>query len=47
MQGNMFELMHAFLFAHTDLGRVAHPTAWLSWRAGLNQITEVVDVGFL
>jgi hypothetical protein len=36
MQGNVFDLcMHSF-FARTDVGRVAHPTAWSSRRAGLN-----------
>jgi hypothetical protein len=40
--------MHAFLFfACTDVGRVAHLTAWLSRRAGLNHVVGVVGLGFL
>jgi hypothetical protein len=47
MQGNVFDsCMHTFC-AHTDVGRVAHPTAWLSRRAGLNQVAGVVGLGFL
>jgi hypothetical protein len=38
MQGNVFDsCMHSF-FARTNVGRVAHPTAWLSRRAGLNHV---------
>jgi hypothetical protein len=47
MHGNVFDsCMHSF-FARTNVGRVAHPTAWLSRRAGLNQIAEMVSLGFL
>jgi hypothetical protein len=47
MQGNVFNLcMHSF-FVRTDVGRVAHLTAWLSRRAGLNQVAGVVGLGFL
>jgi hypothetical protein len=44
MQENVFDSwMHSF-FARTDVGRVAHPTGWLSRRAGLNHVVGVVDL---
>jgi hypothetical protein len=47
MQGNMFDsCMHSF-FARTDVGRVAQPTVWFSRCAGLNQVAEVIGLGFL
>jgi hypothetical protein len=47
MQGNVFDSCMHFFFAPTDVRRVAHPTAWLSRRAGLNQVAGVVDLDFL
>ena len=47
MQEHLFDsCMHSF-FALTDVGRVAHPTAWLSRRAGLNQVAGVIDHDFI
>jgi hypothetical protein len=47
MQGNVFDLCMHYFFARTDVGRVAHPTAWSSRRARLNQVAGVVGLGFL
>jgi hypothetical protein len=47
MHGDVFgSCMHSF-FALTDVRRVAHLTAWLSRRAGLNQVVGVVGLSFL
>jgi hypothetical protein len=47
MQGNVFDSCMHFFFARTNVGWVAHPTAFLSQRVGLNQVVEVVGVSFL
>jgi hypothetical protein len=47
LQANVFDsCMHSY-FVRTDVGRVVHPTAWLSRRAGLNQVGWVVGLSFL
>jgi hypothetical protein len=47
MQENIFDSCMHYFFAHIDVARVAHPTACLSCRARLNQVTGVVGLGFL
>jgi hypothetical protein len=47
VQGNMFDSCMHFFFACTDVERMTHPTAWLSRRAGLNQVAGVIGLSFL
>jgi hypothetical protein len=47
MHGNMFDSCMYSFFARTDVGRVAHQTAWLSRHAGLNQVAGVFGLGIL
>jgi hypothetical protein len=47
MQGNVFDSCMYSFFAGKDVGRVTHATAWLSRRAGLNQVAGLVGLSFL